>query len=159
MKKSKLSHISKDNNPSMVDISHKNKTLRQAHAQAIVILDEEVISHFEDNDIQSPKGPVFHTAIIAGTMAAKKTSDLIPFCHSIGLDDCQISLELNQHQEVVIECITKIYNKTGVEMEALCGASIAALTVYDMCKAISSNIIIKETLLLEKSGGKKDWKR
>ena len=93
----------------------------------------------------------------AGTMAAKKTSELIPLCHPIGLEDCKISVKVHDANEVWIECETKLHHKTGVEMEALTGASIAALTVYDMCKGMSHDIVIRETRLLEKRGGKTDY--
>jgi len=92
-------------------------------------------------------------------MGAKKTSELIPLCHPLGLDNCQVSIHLNEANEIVIDCIASLSGKTGVEMEALTGASVAALTIYDMCKAFSHNIIIKETKLMEKSGGKSDFKR
>src|SRR5207245_629758 len=97
--------------------------------------------------------------IIAGIMAAKKTGDLIPLCHPLGLDNCKIAIHLNEKKEVVIDCTATITAKTGVEMEALVGASIAALTIYDMCKALSHDIVIRETKLMEKTGGKRDFKR
>jgi cyclic pyranopterin phosphate synthase len=105
------------------------------------------------------KGSVFQIAIIAGIMAAKKTGDLIPLCHPLGLDNCDINISLNDENEVVIDCTASITAKTGIEMEALVGASIAALTIYDMCKALSHDIIIKETKLIQKTGGKRDFKR
>lgn len=143
----------------MVDVGGKEVTKRTAIAQSIVVPGKEIMQHFENGDIQSPKGPVFQTAIIAGTMAAKKTGELIPFCHPVGLDNCTIKIWVNDEQEVVIYCTASVTAKTGVEMEALTGATIAALTIYDMCKALSHNIIIKETTLLEKTGGKSDFKR
>ncbi len=143
----------------MVDVSVKQVTHRTATARSIISLPAEVLEHLTNDDIQTKKGPVFQTAIIAGIMAAKKTGDLIPLCHPLGLDNCKINIGLNEKQEVVIDCTAIITAKTGVEMEALVGASIAALTVYDMCKAMSHDIIIKETKLIEKSGGKRDFKR
>jgi cyclic pyranopterin phosphate synthase len=92
-------------------------------------------------------------------MAAKKTGEFIPLCHPLGLDNCHISIQINDQQEVVIDCTATVTAKTGVEMEALVGASIAALTIYDMCKAFSHDIVIKETKLMEKTGGKSDFKR
>ncbi|MGZ3777962.1 MAG: cyclic pyranopterin monophosphate synthase MoaC [Mucilaginibacter sp.] len=92
-------------------------------------------------------------------MAAKKTGDLIPLCHPLGLDNCAINIRVNDQNEVVIDCTATITAKTGVEMEALVGASIAALTIYDMCKALSQDIVIKETKLMEKTGGKRDFRR
>jgi cyclic pyranopterin phosphate synthase len=150
-----LTHVDPENNPGMVNISAKKITKRTALARSIVVLPEQIMVLLENNEIQSKKGPVFQTAIIAGTMAAKKTSDLIPFCHPIGLEDCKIKIYIHE-KEVIIDCEATVSGKTGVEMEALTGASIAALTVYDMCKAMSHNIIIKETRLLEKKGGKSD---
>jgi len=112
---------------------------------------------FAEDDIQTKKGSVFQTAIIAGIMAAKKTGELIPLCHPLGLENCHVSIQVENENELHIECTASITAKTGVEMEALVGASIAALTVYDMCKALSHNIIIKETKLLRKTGGKNDF--
>jgi len=154
-----LTHIDNKGNPTMVDVSVKQVTHRTATARSIVSLPAEVLEHLANDDIQTKKGSVFQTAIIAGIMAAKKTGDLIPLCHPLGLDNCKINIGFNEKQEVVIDCTASITAKTGVEMEALVGASIAALTVYDMCKAMSHDIIIKETKLIEKSGGKRDFKR
>ncbi len=153
-----LTHLDAKNQPTMVDVSDKPVTKRIAKARAIVILPEAILALFDGREINSKKGAVFQTAIIAGVMAAKKTGELIPFCHPIGLEDCKITIELNAQREVVIECRTAVQHKTGVEMEALTGATAAALTVYDMCKALSHDIVIKEIRLLEKSGGKSDFK-
>jgi len=108
-------------------------------------------------EIASAKGPVFSTAIVAGTMAVKKTSDLIPFCHPLPVESCKINIHIVNHTDVVVNCDVQVTHKTGVEMEALVGASVAALTVYDMCKALSHEIIIKETKLIKKTGGKSDF--
>lgn len=143
----------------MVDVSEKQVSRRTALARSIVSLPAEVLEQLSNGDIQTKKGSVFQTAIIAGIMAAKKTGDLIPLCHPLGLDNCQINIQLNDLQEVVIDCTATIAAKTGVEMEALVGASIAALTVYDMCKALSHDIVIRETKLMEKTGGKRDFRR
>jgi cyclic pyranopterin phosphate synthase len=102
---------------------------------------------------------VFQTAIIAGTMAAKKTPDLIPLCHPVGMDNCKIDIEVINSTEVLISCTASVTGKTGVEMEALTGASVAALTIYDMCKGFSHDILIKNLQLAEKTGGKSDFKR
>ena len=142
----------------MVDVGEKAITRRTAKARSTVILDESILEKFKNDEIYTKKGPVFQTAIIAGVMAAKRTGDLIPLCHPLGLENCQINIFLNQKQEVIIECTASLTGKTGIEMEALIGASVAALTIYDMCKAFSHNIIIKETRLIEKTGGKKDFK-
>lgn len=154
-----LSHVNDKNLPQMVDVSEKKISLRTAEATAKIFLPDEIYNLIKNNDIQSKKGPVFHTAIIAGTMAAKNTGNLIPFCHPIGLEDCKISIEAVGNNIVSVLCSTKIESKTGVEMEALTGASVAALTIYDMCKAISHDIKILEIQLNSKTGGKKDFKR
>ncbi len=152
----KLSHIDESNRPTMVDVSEKIATDRAAHARTIVELPAEVIAALEGDEIATKKGPVFATAIIAGVMAAKRTHELIPFCHPLGLENCNISIEVDT-QRAVIDCRCKVHHKTGVEMEALTGASVAALTVYDMCKAMSLDIVIGETRLMSKSGGKRDF--
>ncbi len=154
-----ITHIDKQGNPTMVDVSEKKVTLRTAMARSIVVLPTEVLTQITEGELQTKKGPVFNTAIIAGIMAAKKTGDLIPLCHPLGLDNCNISIHINQEQEVVIDCTASLSAKTGVEMEALVGASIAALTIYDMCKAMSHDIVIKETKLISKTGGKNDFNR
>jgi cyclic pyranopterin monophosphate synthase len=151
-----FSHLDASNQPSMVDVGGKNPTRREAVAQAIVRLPEAVLMHFRDGDITGKKGPVFQTSIIAGIMACKKTSELIPLCHPLALDDCKVRIHLNARREAVIECRVACHQKTGVEMEALTGASVAALTLYDMCKALSHDIVIAEVRLLEKTGGKSD---
>ncbi len=143
----------------MVDVGAKQVSHRTATARSIVSLPDEVLAHLAGNELLLKKGPVFQTAIIAGIMAAKKTGELIPLCHPLGMDNCHISISINEQQEVVIDCTASITAKTGVEMEALVGASIAALTVYDMCKALSHDIVIKETKLLSKTGGKRDFNR
>ena len=143
----------------MVDVGEKRVTKRIAKARSIIVVDDEILAQFEGKDIQTKKGPVFQTAIIAGVMGAKKTSDLIPLCHSLGLDNCQVTIHINAAKEIVVDCTASLSGKTGVEMEALTGATVAALTIYDMCKAFSHNIIIKETKLMEKRGGKSDFRR
>lgn len=155
----KFTHLDAAGNPSMVDVGPKKITKRIAKARSILVVDDEILAQFEGKDIQTKKGPVFQTAIIAGVMGAKKTSELIPLCHPLGLDNCQIQIHINTQKEIVVDCTASLSGKTGVEMEALTGASVAALTIYDMCKAFSHNIIIKETKLMEKSGGKSDFKR
>jgi len=155
----KLSHVDEHNQPTMVDVGHKTASDRVAHARTIVVFPADVAERFADGDIRTAKGPVFSTAIVAGVMAAKKTHELIPFCHPLGLTSCNIKIEMDAEQRAVIDCICKVHHRTGVEMEALTGASIAALTIYDMCKALSHDITIAETRLIAKSGGKKDFKR
>jgi cyclic pyranopterin phosphate synthase len=156
---SKLTHIDEHNRPTMVDVGDKAVSRRDAHAQSVVRLPSTVAGRFADGDIQTAKGPVFATAVIAGVMAAKKTAELIPFCHPIGLDSCTIDIDLADDNRVVIDCRCSVSHKTGVEMEALTGASIAALTVYDMCKALSHDIVIEATRLMAKHGGKRDFER
>jgi cyclic pyranopterin phosphate synthase len=152
-----LSHVDKKNLPAMVDVTGKPVTHRTAHARAHVILPPVVRAAFADGEIRTPKGPVFQTAIIAGTMAAKRTHELIPFCHPIGLDGCHIDIALDAAGKVTIDCIARVEHRTGVEMEALTGASVAALTIYDMCKALSHDIVIAEVRLVAKAGGKSDF--
>jgi len=155
---SKLSHIDAGNRPTMVDVSGKNVTAREAHAQTIVRLPDIILEHISGNEIGTKKGPVFATAIIAGVMAAKKTHELIPFCHPIGLDSCTITIAIDGDRAIV-DCRCKVLHRTGVEMEALTGASVAALTVYDMLKAMSHDIVISDTRLMSKTGGKQDFQR
>ena len=152
-----LSHVDAANQPTMVDVSGKAVTRRTAEARARVILPPAVRAALADGDIRTAKGPVFQTAIIAGTMAAKRTHELIPFCHPIGLDACRIEISLDAGGDAVVTCTTRVEHRTGVEMEALTGASVAALTIYDMCKALSHDIVIAEVRLLGKTGGKSDY--
>ena len=152
-----LSHVDSKNRPAMVDVSGKVATQRVAHARTIVEFPAEVAARFVDGDIATAKGPVFATAIVAGVMGAKRTHDLIPFCHPVGLDNCSITITLDNDGRAVIDCICKVHHRTGVEMEALAGATIAALTIYDMCKALSHEITIRDTRLISKSGGKEDY--
>ena len=154
-----LSHVDSDNRPAMVDVSGKAVTQRSAHAQAIVEFPDDVRERLVDGDIQTKKGPVFVTAIIAGVMAAKRTHELIPFCHPLGLDNCKVRIAVDDRGRAIIDCLCKVTHKTGVEMEALTGASVAALTVYDMCKALSHDIRIVDTRLMAKTGGKADFER
>jgi len=152
-----FSHLDKDNQPTMVDVSSKAVTERRAHASARVFMPQAVLDAIQGEDIQTPKGPVFQTAIIAGTMAAKRTHELIPFCHPLGLESCKISIAMNDAGAAVIDCHVRVHHKTGVEMEALTGVSVAALTIYDMCKALSHDMVIGEIRLEAKSGGKSDF--
>tara|TARA_B100000809_G_scaffold38098_1_gene33353 strand:- start:51412 stop:51888 length:477 start_codon:yes stop_codon:yes gene_type:complete len=153
---SNFTHINKENQPKMVDVGDKIITKRQATAVAKMFLGEEIISLFENEELKTKKGPVFQTAIIAGIQAVKKTSELIPMCHPLLINAADVSIKVCSITEIEIFCTVKIEGKTGVEMEALTGANIAALTVYDMCKAISQEMIIKEVKLVHKSGGKSD---
>ena len=150
-----LSHLDKNNRPNMVDISDKAITKRTAVASACVKLPEVVRNEFANGEIQTKKGPVIATAIVAGTMAAKKTHELIPFCHPLGLNVCKIAIDLSDTGDLIILCEVSIEHKTGVEMEALTGATVAALTVYDMCKSLSHEIQITDIHLQKKTGGKR----
>ena len=154
----KLTHVDKQGNPAMVDVSEKQVSVRTAKAESKVRLGQEIIDLLQGEEIYTKKGPVFQTAIIAGTQGAKKTSDLVPFCHPVGLDDCKIDIKIDGI-DAIITCTAKVTAKTGIEMEAITGASIAAITIYDMCKAMSHEIEIISTRLLEKTGGKKDFFR
>lgn len=151
---SQLNHLDRSHNPTMVDVSVKEVTIRVAHARSIVVLPKILQDELNAGEIVTKKGPIFHTAIIAGTMAVKKTHDLIPFCHPLLIESCKITITPDGNK-LVIDCKVKISGKTGVEMEALTGATIAALTIYDMGKALSHEIAIKDTRLIEKSGGKR----
>ena len=151
-----FTHIDQENQPGMVDVSEKNITHRVAKASALLKLPEEIKTIVKDGEIESKKGPVLTTAIIAGTQAVKKTHELIPFCHPLSINGCDISIVFNKDSDLVITCIVNIDGKTGVEMEALTGVSVASLTIYDMCKSISHGIVISDIRLLEKSGGKSD---
>ena len=153
-----LSHIDQNNQPTMVDVSQKDVTVRTAHARTLVVVPPAVLELLEDGEVQSKKGPVFQTASLAGVMGSKKTSELIPLCHPIALEDCQVNITVNKNRQIQIDCLVKTSHKTGVEMEALTGATVAALTVYDMCKAVSHEIEIRETRLIEKTGGKRDFR-
>jgi cyclic pyranopterin phosphate synthase len=140
----------------MVDVSGKAATQRTATAEARVDFPAAVAAALRDSGLRSPKGAVFDTAIVAGVMGAKRTHELIPFCHPLALESCKIDIEL-QGDTAVIRCSVSVHHKTGVEMEALSGASIAALTVYDMCKALSHGIVISDLRLVSKDGGKRAY--
>ena len=152
----KLTHVDQEGNPHMVDVSKKVVSQRKAVARCRIWLGPRVLAHLNDGEITTKKGPVFHTAIIAGTMGAKKTSELIPFCHPVGLDNCKIEIRVKDEDAVVV-CTAVVEAKTGVEMEALTGASVAALTIYDMCKSVSKGIVIESIRLIKKTGGKSDF--
>jgi cyclic pyranopterin phosphate synthase len=147
-----FTHI-RDGLPSMVDVSDKASNKRTAVAEVRVELGAEIIARFENNDLQGPKGPVIQTAIIAGTMAAKKTGDLIPFCHPLPVEHCGFKITPDE-SGIIIRCEVITTGKTGVEMEAMTGTSVAALTVYDMCKAMNKGIHIQNLHLVSKTGGK-----
>jgi len=145
----------------MVNIADKNVTKRFAHARSVVLFPPNVLDKLIRNtnavEIVSKKGPVFATAIVAGTMAVKRTHELIPFCHPMLIEGCKFDIKMEGDDVIIIDCYVEVTHKTGVEMEAMTGASVAALTIYDMCKALSHNIVIQQTHLVKKTGGKSDF--
>ncbi len=151
-----FTHLDADQHPTMVDVSGKAATKRTATAEARVHFPPDVAQALRSNGLRSAKGPVFDTAIVAGVMGAKRTHELIPFCHPLAIENCKIAIDL-QGDVAVISCTVSVHHKTGVEMEALTGASVAALTVYDMCKALSHGIVIGDVRLLAKDGGKRTY--
>lgn len=155
----KPSHLDEQGNARMVDVSQKQDTERVAIAQAKVRMKLETLKTIVEGFTK--KGDVLTTAKIAGIMAAKKTSELIPLCHNINLSHVDVEFESDKERGILtIKSTVKSVGKTGVEMEALIAASIAALTVYDMCKSIDRGMVIEEICLLYKAGGKSgEWKR
>lgn len=151
-----FSHLDANLHPTMVDVGEKPATKRTATAEARVRFPAAVAASLRDSGMRSPKGPVFDTAIVAGVMGAKRTHELIPFCHPLGLENCRITIDLDG-DSAVIRCTVSVHHKTGVEMEALTGAGIAALTIYDMCKALSHDIVIGDLRLLAKKGGRSSY--
>jgi len=158
-KNTSLSHVGSDGRPRMVDVGAKAPTRREAVAEVRVRFPAAVAAALRGQGLQSAKGPVVDTAIIAGTMAVKRTHELIPFCHPLPIEHCRFEIAFVTDAELAIRCTVALTHKTGVEMEALTGASIAALTVYDMCKALSHEIVIDSLHLVEKSGGKRRVRR
>jgi cyclic pyranopterin phosphate synthase len=156
-RKKVLTHLDAAGLPSMVDVSGKPATARAATAECRVRFPKEVAAQLHANGLRSAKGGIVDTAIIAGTMAVKRTHELIPFCHPLPIDGCRIVIVWDGHSVLRIECTVRTTHRTGVEMEALTGATVAALTVYDMCKALSHRIVIGPARLLGKRGGKSDF--
>lgn len=168
---SKFTHLSRDGRaPQMVDVGDKRVTRRSATARSLIRLPPAVLAELRrlagssssstsssSELLVGPKGPIGATAIIAGVLGAKQTSSLIPFCHPLPIEDCQVDIRIVGQDAIEIECRVRVTHKTGVEMEALTGASVAALCVYDMCKALSHDIVIESTRLVEKTGGKSDF--
>lgn len=150
-----LSHV-QQGMPGMVDISDKPSTLRTAIAQSSLTISHELAQILTSNNFVTKKGPLFSTAIIAGTMAVKNTAGLIPFCHPLLLQHIHLDCTL-KGLCIDIVCEVSAKGPTGVEMEALVGASVAALTIYDMCKAYSLGMVIEQTKLQKKTGGKSDF--
>lgn len=154
-----LTHVDKDGNLHMVDITQKQDTERIAAAHAVVKMSKQTLDAIESGNVK--KGNVFAAAKIAGIMAAKRTSELIPLCHNINLTNIELEFKIDREQSCVqILSTVKCFGKTGAEMEALTAVSVAALTIYDMCKAIDKEMVIEQIYLVEKSGGKSGaWKR
>jgi cyclic pyranopterin phosphate synthase len=155
---SKLTHLDTSGRPAMVDVGAKAATLREARAEARLTLPAGVARELKRSGHRTKKGPVFDTAIIAGVMAAKRTHELIPFCHPLPLDHVGITVAAVRGG-LLVTCSVRVTHRTGVEMEALTGASVAALTIYDMCKALSHDIEIGPVRLVAKRGGKRDFAR
>lgn len=151
-----FTHLDPDGRPAMVDVSAKAVTARAAQAECRVKFPPAIAAQLRDNGLKSAKGGIVDTAIIAGTMAVKKTHELIPFCHPLPIDGCRFTIDWCDARTLRITCTVRTTHRTGVEMEALTGATVAALTVYDMCKALSHAIVIGPAKLLGKRGGKRD---
>ncbi|MCI5503239.1 MAG: cyclic pyranopterin monophosphate synthase MoaC [Eubacterium sp.] len=148
-----LTHIDEKGNAFMVDVSEKEETARVAVAQGQIRVNDEVMNAILNHKVK--KGDVLTVAQVAGILGLKKTSDLIPMCHPLMLTNAKITFRIDESEQIIIvECTTKTTGKTGVEMEALTGVSVALLTIYDMCKAIDKTMVIENIKLCEKSGGK-----
>jgi cyclic pyranopterin phosphate synthase len=155
---SKLSHIDQQGKSRMVDVGEKTITRRAAVAQTKVIFPVEVFKQLQQSQLTSAKGSIVDTANIAGIMAAKRTADLIPMCHPLPIDFCKLDFtQVDEDCSLLIQAEVRVNHKTGVEMEALTAASVAALTIYDMCKALSHDIRINDLQLVNKTGGKSDF--
>ena len=150
-------HLDARGMPAMVDVSAKPVTAREAVAECRVRFPSAVAAQLRASSLKSAKGGIVETAIVAGTMALKRTHELIPFCHPLPIDGCRFAIDWHGERELRIECAVKTTHRTGVEMEALTGATVAALTVYDMCKALSHAIVLGPAKLLGKHGGKRDF--
>lgn len=153
-----LSHVDEAGNAAMVDVSEKNRSLRTAMASGKVLFPNQVFETLKEQDFLGPKGSIVQTAIIAGIQGVKKTSELIPLCHQLNLSKVHITIEPNENYLHIV-CTVKCTERTGVEMEALTGVSVTALTIYDMCKAMTHDITISNLQLEQKSGGKNDFTR
>lgn len=149
-----LTHIDDQGKASMVDVSDKPNTVREARAFARILMKPETLKQVQANSLK--KGDVLAVARIAGIQAAKKCADLIPLCHPLALSKVAVDFELNTESSAIdIHSFCKLTGQTGVEMEALTAASVAALTIYDMCKAVDMEMVIERVCLLEKSGGRR----
>jgi cyclic pyranopterin phosphate synthase len=151
-----FTHLDVSRRPVMVDVGHKAVTMREAEAEALIVLPVNVAAALRRSGHRTAKGPIFDTAIIAGVMAVKNTASMIPFCHPLPIDHAQVTVEVMPGNRLRVRCRVSATHKTGVEMEALSGASVAALTIYDMCKALSHRIRIAQVKLVSKRGGKRN---
>lgn len=154
---SKLSHLDDAGNAAMVDVSEKIVTARTAIASGKVVFPSAVFEELSAQDFLGKKGSIIQTAVIAGIQAVKKTSELIPLCHQLSLSKVKVDIAPGENC-LEVTCTVKCNERTGVEMEALTGVSVSALTIYDMCKALSHDIVIGEIKLNEKTGGKSDYR-
>ena len=152
-----LAHLGTAGQPAMVDVTAKPPTLRVACAVARVRFPPAVFAALESAGFRTAKGAVIATAVVAGTLAAKRTHELIPFCHPLGLERCDIAIDSRGRDALEVRCTAAVHHRTGVEMEAMTGAAVAALTVYDMCKSLSHAIAIEDLRLISKSGGRSDF--
>jgi cyclic pyranopterin phosphate synthase len=153
-----LSHINEEGLPEMVDVTHKGESIRIATASGKIVAGKKIMAQLAADGFNSKKGSILQTAIIAGTMAVKNTFNTIPLCHQLPISSCKFDINPDE-QAFHIRCTVKTEGKTGVEMEALHGISVAALTIYDMCKALTHDMSISDIRLEQKSGGKHDFKR
>ena len=152
-----ITHLNKNNNPRIVDINNKKNTKRSAKAEGKVIFSKKVFDQI--TKMQNKKGEIINVSILAGIIGAKKTSELIPLCHNISLENVDIHIKpIKKDLSLKVIADVKTFGKTGVEMEALTAVSISCLTIYDMCKSIDKSIAIKEIKLISKKGGKSDFK-
>lgn len=154
---SPLTHLDANGRPAMVDVSEKVATARVATAECRVGFPAAVAAQLRASGLKSAKGGVVDTAIVAGTLAVKRTHELIPFCHPLPIDGIRFAIDWKTERALEIVCTVKTVHRTGVEMEALTGATVAALTVYDMCKALSHAIVLGPAKLRGKRGGKRDF--
>ena len=150
-----LSHLNAQRRPTMVGVGDKAVTARSAEAEARLRLPAPIARALRATGHRTHKGPIFDTAIIAGVMAVKRTHELIPFCHPLPIEHCRIDIASAGRHEIRIRCRVETHHKTGVEMEALTGVTVAALTIYDMCKALSHAIRIVDVRLRSKRGGRR----
>lgn len=153
----KLTHLDAAGRPAMVDVSGKPVTAREARAECRVRFPPAVAAQLRTSGLRGPKGGIVDTAVVAGTLAVKRTHELIPFCHPLPIDGCRIAIDWHDERSLRIECAVRTTHRTGVEMEALTGATVAALTVYDMCKALGHRIVLGPARVLAKRGGRRDF--